>query len=38
LAQLNDHEDPVIAEAARWALEKLETLQRKSQGQPLAPT
>jgi epoxyqueuosine reductase len=38
LAQLIDHEDPVIAEAARWALEKLETLQRKSQGQPLAPT
>jgi hypothetical protein len=33
---LVDDEDPLIAETARWALEKLRILQRKSPAQPLA--
>ena len=36
LTELVDDEDPVIAETARWALEKLKILQRKSPAPPLA--
>jgi epoxyqueuosine reductase len=35
VTELVDDEDPVIAETARWALERLQILKRKSEEQPL---